>query len=120
MCEMNQVISYNIQKAMERTKTDKASIAKYIGITDKELRFKLDCRIPFYVPELKSIAELMNVPVDNLIAIPKGWKNQPNPITGFKKRVHTDEARKGLDTLDRIADMILFYEQAVENGMEAE
>lgn len=37
-------------------------------------------------------------------------------IKAFMKEVNTEEARRGLETLDRIADMILFYTDACENG----
>ena len=115
MTDMNAVIINNIQTAMRNANIKQVALAEKIHTTKQTVSKMLTGARTINAVELAEIAEALHVPVDTLVKLPER-KTNTNAVIAFMGKVNTEEARNGLKTLDRIADMILFYTDACENG----
>lgn len=61
-------IAANVRAAMARRRVDQQAVADVIGKTRQAVGGKVNGRVHFRVDELQAIAELLDVPFDELIA----------------------------------------------------
>ena len=115
MTDMNVVIINNIQTVMRSANIKQIELAERIHTTKQTMSKMLTGARTINAVELASIADALHVSIDTLVKLPEN-KAESNAVVAFMGKVNTEEARTGLKILDRIADMILFYTDACENG----
>ena len=117
MYNMNQMIGNNIRKHLKKIGKNPSDLAGYLGTTRLAVSNMLDGSRTVNAMELREIALFCKVPVADLVKTPRdgGEMDVMQPFIG---KVYSDSARKGLETADRIADMICFYAKANENAEE--
>lgn len=115
MINMNQAIGNNIRKHLKKIGKSPSDLAGYLGTTRLAVGNMLDGSQTVNAMELREIALFCKVSVADLVKVPKdggGMDIVQSPIG----KVYSDSARKGLETADRIADMICFYAKANKNA----
>ena len=114
---MNQAIGNNIRKHLKKIGKSPSDLAGYLGTTRLAVGNMLDGSRTVNAMELREIALFCKVSVADLVKVPKdgGGMDVIQPLIG---KVGSDSARRGLETADRIADMICFYAKANENAEE--
>lgn len=106
MVDIKEVIVFNIREHLiEVNKTEK-DLARYLDVSEKDLRKMLNNSEMLSVKELQSIADYFDLEIKDLAIIPD--KPIPNVIQNLKKQVTSKEAKKGIEILDELADKIIF------------
>ena len=111
---MNRAIGNNIRAYLKKIGKSPSDLAGYLGPTRLAVGNMLDGSRTINAMELREIALFCKVSVADLVKAPKdgGGMDVMQPFIG---KVGSDSARKGLETADRIADLICFYAKANEN-----
>ena len=112
---MNKAIGNNIREHLKKIGKTPSDLAGYLGTTRLAVGNMLDGSRTINAMELREIALFCKVPVADLVKAPKDGGEMDVVQTRIGK-VGSDSARKGLETADRIADMICFYAKANENA----
>lgn len=117
MFNMNQAIGNNIRKQLKKIGKSPSDLAGYLGTTRLSVGNMLDGSRTVNAMELREIALFCKVSVADLVKAPKdgGRMDVMQPFIG---KVGSDSARKGLETADRIADLICFYAKANESAKD--
>ena len=117
MYNMNKAIGNNIRAYLKKIGKNPSDLAGYLGTTRLAVGNMLDGSRTINAMELREIALFCKVSVADLVKAPKdgGRMDVMQPFIG---KVGSDSARKGLETADRIADMICFYAKAKEKAEE--
>lgn len=120
MVNMNQAIGNNIRKQLKKIGKSPSDLAGYLGTTRLAVSNMLDGSQTVNAMELREIALFCKVSVADLVKAPTdgGRMDVVQPRIGKAGSDFSDSARKGLETADRIADMICFYAKANENAEE--
>lgn len=117
MVDIKEVITFNIREHLiEVNKTEK-DLARYLDISEKDLRKMLNSSEMLSVKELQSIADYFDLEIKDLAIIPD--EPIPNVVQNLKKQVTSKEAKEGIETLDKLSDMIIFYKDAKESSERA-
>ena len=117
MYNMNRAIGNNIRAYLKKIGKSPSDLAGYLGTTRLAVGNMLDGSRTINAMELREIALFCKVSVADLVKAPKdgGGMDVMQPFIG---KVGSDSARKGLETADRIADMICFYAKANESAKD--
>ena len=120
MFNMNQAIGNNIKKHLKKIGKSPSDLAGYLGTTRLSVGNMLDGSRTINAMELREIALFCKVSVADLVKPSKdgGGMDVVQPLIGKAGYGLSDSARKGLETADRIADLICFYAKANENAEE--
>ena len=115
MYNMNRAIGNNIRAYLKKIGKSPSDLAGYLGTTRLAVGNMLDGSRTINAMELREIALFCKVSVADLVKAPKdgGRMDVMQPLIG---KVGSDSARRGLETADRIADLICFYAKANENA----
>ena len=118
MYNMNQAIGNNISRHLKKIGKSPSDLAGYLGTTRLSVGNMLDGSRTVNAMELREIALFCKVSVADLVKVPKdgGGMDVIQPLIGKVGSDLSDSARKGLETADRIADMICFYAKANESA----
>lgn len=118
MYNMNQAIGNNIRKHLKKIGKSPSDLAGYLGTTRLSVGNMLDGTRAINAMELREIALFCKVSVADLVKAPADIGEMDVVQTRIGKAVSdlSDSARKGLETADRIADLICFYAKANENA----
>lgn len=117
MVDIKEVITFNIREHLiEVNKTEK-DLARYLDISEKDLRKMLNSSEMLSVKELQSIADYFDLEIKDLAIIPD--EPIPNVVQNLEKQVTSKEAKEGIETLDKLSDMIIFYKDAKESSERA-
>ncbi|AVX19633.1 DNA-binding transcriptional regulator, XRE-family HTH domain [Carboxydocella sporoproducens DSM 16521] len=114
MLTTNQIIGQNILGILNKKSMTQAALAEKLGCTRQEINKIVHGRKNITVQELKEIAAILNVPIEELTK-EKNVTENIEPITMFLGQVKTKEAKIGLLHAQKIMDMILFHSQVQEN-----
>lgn len=114
MIDMKEVITFNIRKRLEEVNKTEKDLARYLDVSEKDMRKMLDSSRMLNTKELQSIADYFDLEIKDLAAIPE--TSIPDPIQNLKEQVTSKESKEGIETLDKLADMIIFYKNAKENS----
>ena len=117
MYNMNQMIGNNIRKHLKKIGKSPSDLAGYLGTTRLAVGNMLDGSQTINAMELREIALFCKVSVADLVK-PSRDGGRMDIVQSPIGKVYSDSARKGLETADRIADMICFYARANENAEE--
>ena len=115
MFNMNQAIGNNIRKHLKKIGKSPSDLAGYLGTTRLAVGNMLDGSRTINAMELREIALFCKVSVADLVKAPKDG-GKIDVMQNLIGKVGSDSARKGLETADRIADLICFYAKANENA----
>ena len=115
MVNMNQAIGNNIRKQLKKIGKSPSDLAGYLGTTRLAVGNMLDGSRTVNAMELREIALFCKVSVADLVKAPKDG-GRIDVMQNLIGKAGSDSARKGLETADRIADMICFYAKANENA----
>ena len=120
MFNMNQAIGNNIRAYLKKIGKSPSDLAGYLGTTRLAVGNMLDGSRTVNAMELREIALFCKVSVADLVKPSRdgGGMNVMQSLIGKAGSDLSDSARKGLETADRIADMICFYAKANENAEE--
>lgn len=117
MVDIKEVITFNIREHLiEVNKTEK-DLARYLDISEKDLRKMLNSSEMLSVKELQSIADYFDLEIKDLAIIPD--EPIPNVVQNLKKQVTSKEAKEEIEMLDKLADMTIFYKNAKESSERA-
>ena len=118
MYNMNQMIGNNIRKHLKKIGKNPSDLAGYLGTTRLAVGNMLDGSRTIGAMELREIALFCKVSVADLVkpSVDVGEVDVVQTRIGKAGSDLSDSARKGLETADRIADMICFYAKANENA----
>lgn len=114
---MNEIISNNIVKIMEKNDKKQIELAGYLGVSKQVISKMLSGARMINAIELQKIAEFLNVSKESLVMVPEVIP-ETNTVKSFMGRVESQEAKEGLAIVDEIADLICFYARAYENVEE--
>lgn len=115
MLNMNTVICGNIMKQLKKNGKKQIDLAQGLGVSKQVMSKMLNGSRTINAVELRDIAAYFHITMEELVAIPKDIV-ETNAIRAFMGSVRSDEARKGLEIADELADMILFYARTRENA----
>ena len=115
MYNMNKAIGNNIRAYLKKIGKSPSDLAGYLGTTRLAVGNMLDGSRTVNAMELREIALFCKVSVADLVKAPKDG-GEMDIVQSPIGKVYSDSARKGLETADRIADMICFYAKANENA----
>ena len=120
MYNMNKAIGNNISKHLKKIGKSPSDLAGYLGTTRLSVGNMLDGSRTINAMELREIALFCKVSVADLVKPSKdgGGMDVMQSLVGKAGSDFSDSVRKGLETADRIADMICFYAKANENAEE--
>lgn len=117
MYNMNRAIGNNIRAYLKKIGKSPSDLAGYLGTTRLSVGNMLDGSRTINAMELREIALFCKVSVADLVK-PSVDVGEADIIRPFVGKVYSDSARKGLETADRIADLICFYAKANESAEE--
>ena len=117
---MNKAIGNNIREHLKKIGKSPSDLAGYLGTTRLSVGNMLDGSRTINAMELREIALFCKVSVADLVKPSKdgGGMDVMQSLVGKAGSDFSDSVRKGLETADRIADMICFYAKANENAEE--
>ena len=120
MYNMNKAIGNNIRAYLKKIGKSPSDLAGYLGTTRLSVGNMLDGSRTINAMELREIALFCKVSVADLVKTPRdgGEMDVVQTLIGKAGSDLSDSARKGLETADRIADMICFYANANANAEE--
>lgn len=115
MLDMNVVIINNISQTMKDKSVRQVELAEAIGVSRQTMSKMLSGARAINAVELNSIANALKVSLESLVKIPSATV-EANAVKAFMGNVNTEEAKRGLEIADRLADMICFHARTRENG----
>ena len=117
MYNINRAIGNNIKKHLKKIGKSPSDLAGYLGTTRLAVGNMLDGSRTVNAMELREIALFCKVSVADLVKPSKdgGERNVMHSLIG---KAGSNSARIGLETADRIADLICFYAKANESAEE--
>ena len=118
MYNMNKAIGNNIRAYLKKIGKSPSDLAGYLGTTRLAVGNMLDGSRTVNAMELREIALFCKVSVADLVKVPKDGGKMDVMQIGKAGSDFSDSARKGLETADRIADLICFYAKANESAKD--
>ena len=120
MYNMNKAIGENIKVNLKKIGKSPSDLAGYLGTTRLAVGNMLDGSRTVNAMELREIALFCKVSVADLVkpSVDVGEVDVVRSRIGKAGSDFSDSARKGLETADRIADLICFYAKANQNAEE--
>ena len=115
MFNMNQAIGNNIRKQLKKIGKSPSDLAGYLGTTRLAVGNMLDGSQTINAMQLREIALFCKVSVADLVK-PSKDGGERNVMYSLIGKAGSNSARKGLETADRIADLICFYAKANQNA----
>ena len=117
MADINEIVVHNILNLMKKNTIKQFELADAIGVSKQTMSKMLNGSRLINVSELKLISKFFNVSVDELVK-ENIETDEINVIRVFMGKVNSDTARKALQTIDELADMIIFHADVKENAKE--
>lgn len=117
MVNMNEIISNNIINIMKQSGKKQIDLAGYLGVSKQIVSKMLSGARIINAIELQKISEFLSVSMESLVKVPEVLP-ETNAVKAFMGKVESREAKKGLQIVDEIADLICFYARTCENAEE--
>ncbi len=119
MLDANMVIANNIRTELKKKNEKQSDLAEGIGVSRQTMSKMMNGARMINAAELHKIAEYLHVSMDSLVKLPEKTAC-PNITDVFIERVKTQEAKEGIQFIDKLSDMILFHTRVYENGKKME
>lgn len=116
MVDANVVIANNILNCLKKQNKKQVDIANGIGTTKQTINKMLNGSRMINAVELKKIADILNVQVDELIKMPD-ITPEDNIVHVCMGKVSSKQAENTLLIADKLSDMIIFHSNIRKNGM---
>ena len=117
MVDIKKVMVFNIRKRLAEVHKTEKDLARYLSISEKEMLEILDSSKMPNIKELRLISDYFDLEIKDLVAIPED--HIPDPVQNLKNQVTSKEAKEGIETLDKLSDMIIFYKAVKESSERA-
>lgn len=115
MLNMNEVISSSIVDNLRKSGKSQIDLAHHLGISNQVMSDMLDGSQTINAVKLQKIAAFLNVPMDELVRILETTR-EVDVVQSFIDNGYSDSAKKGLELVDQLANLICFYARANENA----
>ena len=119
MLDVNAIIANNILNELKKENKKQSDLAKEIGVSRQTMCKILSGARTINAIELSKIAEYLHVSMESLMKVPEK-SIDTNVVRAYMGRVKTNEAKKGIEIIDELSDMILFHTKVYENGKKME
>jgi len=108
MLDMNMIVAKNIGNALRSIGKKQSELADALNYSKQVVSNMLSGSRAINALELKRIADFCHVTMESLVALPE-LPVETNVVRAFMGQVHTNEAREGIETADKLIDMYLFH-----------
>lgn len=115
MLNMNEVIASNIMDNLRKSGKSQIDLAHHLGISNQVMSDMLDGSQTINAVKLQKIAAFLNVPMEELVRILETTR-EVDVVQSFIDNGYSDSAKKGLELVDQLANLICFYAKANENA----
>ena len=115
MEDINVIVINNIIDLMKKNRTKQINLAETIGVSKQIMSKMLNGSRMINIAELHKIAEYYHVKMDDLMNAPEVSRSE-NVVRAFMGKVNTEAARKALQDVDELADMIIYHANVRENA----
>ena len=115
MEDINIIVINNIIDLMKKNRTKQINLAETIGVSKQIMSKMLNGSRMISIAELHKIAEYYHVKMDGLMNAPEDSRSE-NVVRAFMGKVNTEAARKALQDVDELADMIIYHASVRENA----
>ena len=115
MVNVNKVIGNNITSHLKENGKKQIDLANHLGVSKQVVSNMLGGARAINAAELQQIAAYFHTTMEKLVVMPAEIQDT-DVIRAFLGKVETEEAKKGLEIADQIADMICFYANANETA----
>ncbi len=115
MVDMNAVIANNIMTKLKQNGKKQIELADALGVSKQTMSKMLSGSRVINAVELKQIAEFLGTSMEELVAIPENLPDK-NVVRAFMGKVETDSAKRALEIIDELADLVIFHANVQENA----
>ncbi len=115
MEDINVIVINNIIDLMKKNRTKQINLAETIGVSKQIMSKMLNGSRMISIAELHKIAEYYHVKMDDLMNAPEESRSE-NVVRACMGKVNTEAARKALQDVDELADMIIYHANVRENA----
>lgn len=115
MVDMNAVIAGNIMNKLKEKGKKQIELADALGVSKQTMSKMLSGSRVINAVELNKIAEFFDVPMEELVSIPD-IEHDKDVVRAFMGKVETESAKKALEIIDELADLVIFHAGVRENA----
>ena len=115
MLDMNAVIANNIMTKLKQNGKKQIELADALGVSKQTMSKMLSGSRVINAVELTRIAEFLGTSMEELVAIPENLPDK-NVVRAFMGKVETDSAKRALEIIDELADLVIFHANVRENA----
>ncbi|MCK8816284.1 helix-turn-helix transcriptional regulator [Natroniella sulfidigena] len=108
MSSFNQLVGTRIQQKLDELNWTQTDLAEKLATSRQMVNKIVHGRKKITIEELKSIAEILNVELQELTEKPME-EEKTDPIIAFMGEVNSKEAKEGLEHAKEIMDLIIFH-----------
>ena len=115
MLDINVVVANNVIEQMKKKNVKQIELANAIGVTKQVMSKMLNGSRMINIAELHKISEYFSIKMDDLM-YESTVSQEENVVKVFMGKVNTEAAREALNTVDELADMIIYHANVRENA----
>ena len=115
MLDINVVVANNVIEQMKKKNVKQIELANAIGVTKQVMSKMLNGSRMINIAELHKISEYFGIKMDDLM-YESTVSQEENVVKVFMGKVNTEAAREALNTVDELADMIIYHANVRENA----
>jgi len=115
MLDINVVVANNVIEQMKKKNVKQIELANAIGVTKQVMSKMLNGSRMINIAELHKISEYFGIKMDDLM-YESTVSQDENVVKAFMGKVNTEAAREALNTVDELADMIIYHANVRENA----
>lgn len=115
MVDMNMVIAGNILAILKQQNKKQIDLAEALQTNKQTVNKMINGSRMINAIELKQIADFLGVKMEELTKIP-AKTTDTDLVHAFMGKVTSEQAKRALETADKLSDMILFHKRIRENG----
>ena len=112
---INVVVANNVIEQMKKKNVKQIELANAIGVTKQVMSKMLNGSRMINIAELHKISEYFGIKMDDLM-YESTVSQEENVVKVFMGKVNTEAAREALNTVDELADMIIYHANVRENA----
>jgi DNA-binding Xre family transcriptional regulator len=105
---MNEVLAHNIYMQLKQLKKKQTDLAENLGISKQTVNKMLNGGRTITAPELKQIADYLEVPMEELVKISDSSKPKA-PLKAFMGRVSSTQGKEGIKIAEKLIQIYLFH-----------
>ncbi|SKA03559.1 helix-turn-helix domain-containing protein [Selenihalanaerobacter shriftii] len=114
MSKFNKLVGARIQDQLDKIEWSQAQLAEKLDTSRQVINKIIHGRKNITIQEVKSIANILNVDLQQLIQ-PFDKEEDKEPIITFMGEVNSKGAKKGLQHAQNIMDLVIFHRDIKDN-----